>query len=130
VPLVNISTRGQVQTAGNVMIGGFVIQGSAPQKVLITARGPSLGTFGIANPLANPKLEIYSGQNLILANDDWQTNANAADILALGTFPAGLAPSSPLEAALLVTLQPGAYTAIVSGVGGVTGVGLVEVYAR
>jgi hypothetical protein len=130
VPLVNISTRGQVQTGNNVMIGGFVIQGDASRTVLITARGPSLAAFGITNPLANPKLEIFSGQNLILANDDWQTNANAAEIAALGTFPNGLAPSSPLEAALLVTLQPGAYTAIVSGVGGVTGVGIVEVFAR
>ena len=130
VPLVNISTRGQVQAANNVMIGGFIIQGAGPQKVLITARGPSLAAFGIANPLANPKLEIFSGQVKIFENDNWESSANAAEILALGTFPSGLAPSNALEAAILVTLQPGAYTAVVSGVGDTTGVGIVEVFAR
>jgi hypothetical protein len=125
VPLTNISTRGQVQTVDNVMIGGFIIQGDKPQTVLITARGPSLAPFGITNPLPNPKLEIYSGQAKIFENDDWETNANKADIAATG-----VAPSDPKESALLVTLNPGAYTAVVSGVGGVTGVGIVEVFAR
>jgi hypothetical protein len=125
IPLINISTRGQVQTADNVMIGGFIIQGSSPQTVLITARGPSLAPFGITNPLGNPKLEIFSGQTKIFENDDWETNANKADIAATG-----VAPSDAKESALLVTLSPGAYTAVVSGVGGVTGVGIVEVFAR
>jgi photosystem II stability/assembly factor-like uncharacterized protein len=129
-PLVNISTRGQVQTGINVMIGGFIIQGSSPQTVLITARGPSLSAFGIANPLANPKLEIFSGQNKVHENDNWETDANAAQVRALGIFPNGLAPSNALEAAILVTLQPGAYTAVVSGADGGTGVGIVEVFAR
>ena len=130
IPLINISTRGQVQTGSNVMIGGFVIQGDGPKTVLITARGPSLADYGITNPLANPVLQLFSGQVVIASNDDWQQNANAGDIAALGIFPTGLAPSSPLEAALLVTLNPGAYTAIVSGMNGGTGVGIVEVFAR
>ena len=129
VPLSNISTRGQVLAGNDVMIGGFIIQGSTPQQVLITARGPSLAGFGITNPLANPKLEIFAGQTKIHENDNWETNANKDAILAFGTFPNGLAPSSLLEAALLVTLQPGAYTAIVSGSDGGTGVGIVEVFA-
>jgi hypothetical protein len=125
IQLVNISTRGPVQTGDNVMIGGFIIEGNAPRTVLITARGPSLAPFGIVNALPNPKLEIFSGQVKILENDDWESNANKADIIATG-----VAPTDPRESALLVTLNPGAYTAIVSGVGGVTGVGIVEVFAR
>ena len=125
VPLINISTRGQVKTGDNVMIGGFVIQGDQPKKVLITARGPSLGEFGIANPLANPKLELFLGAAKIGENDDFGTAPNVGEIVALVG-----APTNPLESALLVTLAPGAYTAVVSGVGGVTGVGIVEVFAQ
>jgi len=128
--LANISTRGRVETGNEVMIGGFVIGGSAPKKVLITSRGPSLSAFGIANPLANPKLQIYAGQTKIAENDDWQTDANAGEVTALGIFPNGLAPSNPLEAALMMTLNPGAYTAIVTGSDGNTGVGIVEVFER
>jgi hypothetical protein len=137
VPLLNLSTRGQVligcaqcPIGDNFMIGGFIIQGDAPQTVLITARGPSLAAYGIANPLANPRLELYSGRTKIFENDNWKTNANRADIEALGIFPNGLAPSNDNEAALLVTLLPGAYTALVSGADGGTGVGIVEVFAR
>jgi alpha-tubulin suppressor-like RCC1 family protein len=130
IPLLNISTRGQVQTGGSVMIGGFVIHGDGLKTVLLTARGPSLAAFGITNPLANPKLEIFSGQTKIYENDNWKANANQSDIAALGIFPNGLAPSNDNEAALLVTLPPGAYTAIVSGADGGTGVGIVEVFAR
>ncbi|MBE0528261.1 MAG: hypothetical protein IH629_03540, partial [Thermoleophilia bacterium] len=124
-PLINISTRGQVQTVNNVMIGGFVIQGDAPQTVLITARGPSLAPFGITNALANPSLQLFSGQTLIASNDDIGTAPNLAQIQATG-----VAPTNALESAILVTLNPGAYTAIVSGVGGGMGVGIVEVFAQ
>jgi uncharacterized repeat protein (TIGR02543 family) len=126
VPLVNISTRGQVLAGNDVMIGGFVIQGSSPQQVAIVATGPSLAAFGIANPLANPTLTLVrsSDQSVVAVNDDWQSAANASQLQA-----AGFAPSNPLESAILITLSPGAYTAIVSGVGGGTGVGIVAVYA-
>jgi hypothetical protein len=107
------------------MIGGFIIQGSAPQTVLIRARGPSLAQAGVPGVLPNPMLQLFSGQTVIASNDNWQTNANAAAIT--GT---GLAPSDALESAILMTLNPGAYTAIVSGAGGATGVGIVEVFAR
>jgi hypothetical protein len=125
VPLVNIATRGLVQTGDNVMIGGFIISGTAPQTVLIRARGPDLTNFGVPGALANPTLALYAGQTVIASNDDWQSAANATDIQNTG-----LAPANSLESAILTTLQPGAYTVIVSGVGGGTGVGIVEVFAR
>ena len=125
IPLINISTRGQVLTGNDVMIGGFVIQGTGPQQVAIVATGPSLAAFGIANPLANPTLTLVrsSDQAVLATNDDWQSASNAADIQA-----SGFAPSNPLESAILTTLPPGAYTAIVQGVSGGTGVGVVGVY--
>ncbi len=125
VPLVNISTRGEVLTGNNVMIGGFIVQGSSPQRLAITATGPSLAAFGITNPLANPTLTIVrsSDQAIIAANDNWQSDANAAQLQA-----SGFAPSSPFEPGLLVTLAPGAYTAIVSGAGNTTGVSVVGVF--
>jgi len=126
-PLINISTRGRVLTGNDVMIGGFVIQGDAPQTVVIRARGPSLVPFGIANALANPSLQLVrsSDQVTMAVNDDWGSAANAAAIGA-----SGFAPGNPLESAILVTLDPGAYTAIVTGAAGGTGVGIVEVFAQ
>jgi len=125
IPLVNISTRGRVGTGNDVLIGGFVIQGSGPQTVAIVATGPSLAAFGIASPLANPTLTLVrsSDQAVIDANDDWQSHANASQLQA-----AGFAPSNTLESGIPITPQPGAYTAIVSGVGGGTGVGVIAVY--
>jgi hypothetical protein len=122
---INISTRGQVQTGFDVMIAGFVISGSAPKTVVVTAKGPSLVPFGIPNALANPTLTLVrsSDQAVIASNDDWGTAANAAQLQA-----SGFAPSNALESALLVTLAPGPYTAIIEGAGGGTGVGLAEVY--
>ena len=126
-PLANISTRGLVGTGNDVMIGGFIISGSTPQTVVITGTGPSLAAAGIANPLANPTLSLVrSSDNAVLAtNDDWVSAPNAAQIQA-----AGLAPGSANESAIMVTLNPGAYTTILSGAGGGTGVGIVAVYAR
>jgi hypothetical protein len=123
-PLINIATRGQVLTADNVMIGGFIIQGSGPQTVVVRARSPSLAAAGVPNVLANPTLSLYSGQTVIASNDDFGAATNAAQLVA-----SGFAPSDALESAILITLNPGAYTAIVSGVGGTIGVGIVEVFA-
>jgi hypothetical protein len=124
-PFMNISTRGMVQTGDSVMIGGFVITGDSPKSVLITARGPSLAAFGITNALANPNLQLVAGQTVIASNDDFGTSTNLTQIQATGN-----APTNPLESAILITLNPGNYTAIVSGVGGGTGVGIVEVFAQ
>jgi hypothetical protein len=126
VPLVNISTRGRVLTGNDVMIGGFVIDSVQPKTLAIVATGPSLAAYGIAQPLANPTITLVrsSDQTVVASNDDWQQDANAAQLLA-----AGFAPTNPLESALLVTLPAGAYTVIVSGVGGTTGVAVIGVYA-
>ena len=126
VPLINISTRGEVLTGNDVMIGGFIVQGSGPQTVVVTAIGPSLVGVGIPNALANPTLTLVrsSDHAIIAANDDWEAAPNASQIRAVG-----LAPANAAESAIMVTLQPGAYTAIVSGAGGTTGVGIVAVYA-
>jgi len=123
--LINISTRGQVQTGFDVMIGGFVISGSVPKTLVIRAIGPSLANYDVAGALANPQLQLVrsSDQALIASNDDWGSAANAATVQA-----SGFAPSDPLESAIYTQLQPDAYTAILSGVGGGIGVGLIEVY--
>ncbi len=127
-PLANISTRGQVLTGGDVMIGGFIIQGSAPKTVVVRARGPSLVPFGIANALQDPVLQLFAGQAVIASNDDWQAQAVPGDVTAIQA--SGFAPADTREAVIRVTLQPGAYTAIVTGKNGGVGVGIVEVFAQ
>lgn len=122
--LANISTRLSVGNGENVLIGGFIITGNQPKKLIIRGTGPSLLATGLANALRDPTLELFDGAGSSLAaNNNWQENGNAQQII-----DSTVAPTSPLEAAILVTLNPGAYTAIVSGVNGTTGVGLVEVY--
>jgi hypothetical protein len=120
--MANISTRGLVGTGQGQLIGGFIITGG-PKLVMIRAMGPSLAAAGVSPALANPSLALYAGGTQLAANDDWKTNANVADIIA-----SGIAPSDDLEAVLLIRLEPGAYTTVVSGTGGTTGIGLVEVY--
>ena len=126
-PLINISTRGPVYTGDNVMIAGLIIQGDTAKTVLIAARGPSIAgpPFNVPGTIANPTLSLYSGQTVIASNDNWPESANAAQIrMAIGV------PTNGLESAILITLQPGAYTAIVSGANGGTGLSLVEVFAQ
>jgi hypothetical protein len=126
IPLINISTRGRVGSGDEVMIGGFVIQGNHPQTLVVRGIGPSLASYGVQGVLANPSLQLVrmSDQTLIATNDDWQSAANSGTLSA-----SGFAPSDRLEAAIYITLDPGAYTAILTGANGGTGVGLVEVYA-
>jgi ELWxxDGT repeat protein len=125
IPLLNISARGPVASGEQAMIGGFVIQGTNPQTVAVVATGPSLSLYGIANPLGNPVLTIVrqSDQAVVATNDNWMTATNAVELDAKG-----FAPPHPDEAAILVTLPPGAYTAIVSGANGSAGIGVVGVY--
>jgi hypothetical protein len=120
--MANISTRGLVGTGQGQLIGGFIITGG-PKLVMIRAMGPSLTAAGVSPALANPSLTLYAGGTQLASNDDWKTNSNVADIIA-----SGIAPTDDLEAALLIRLEPGAYTTVVSGAGGTTGIGLVEVY--
>jgi len=119
--LANISTRGLVQSGDNVMIGGFIVVGADSQKVIVRAMGPSVPLPGA---LANPRLELHDGNGaLFAANDDWRSDQEA-EISATG-----IAPANNLESAIVRTLAPGNYTAIVRGVNDTTGVALVEVYA-
>lgn len=121
--LANISTRGKVETADNVMIGGFIIGGVDATQVLVRAIGPSLATQGIQQPLADPVLELHDGNGtLISTNDNWRSTQQT-DIVATG-----VQPTDDRESAILTTLQPGSYTAIVRGQNSTTGVALVEVY--
>jgi hypothetical protein len=122
--LVNIGTRGSVGTQNDVMIGGFILGGTGVTNVIVRALGPSLSQFGITNALADPTLEVFNGQGASIGfNDSWGNDPNASVVTAKG-----LAPSDPLEAALALMPSPGAYTAIVAGQSGGTGLGLVEVY--
>lgn len=126
--LGNISTRGSVQTADNVMIGGFSLGGSSTNsaRVVVRAMGPSLGQAGISNPLSDPTLRLYDNNGQPVAfNNNWADDpAQAAQLQALN-----LAPLNPAESAIVSMLPPGLYTAVVAGQGGGTGIGLVEVYA-
>jgi hypothetical protein len=130
--LGNISTRAFVQTGDNVMIGGVMVQGTQPKRVIVRAIGPELTQYGVPNPLADPTLEMYDSTGaLIASNNDWQhtiiggiiTRDQVAAIRA-----SGHAPTDPRESAIIAMLLPGNYTTIVRGVNNTTGVGLVEVY--
>jgi hypothetical protein len=121
--LGNISTRGFVGTGDDVMIGGTIIVGGLPAKVLFRAIGPSLTSFGVPNALGDPVLELYDGNGqLIAANSNWRDDQEA-EIIATG-----IPPSNNLESAIVRNLPAGAYTAIVRGTNNATGVALVEVY--
>jgi hypothetical protein len=110
------------------MIGGFIIQGDSPQTVVVRARGPSLVPFGITNALLDPVLQLFNGSTLVATNDDWQAQTVPGDAAAIQA--SGFAPSDNREAVIRITLPPGAYTAIVSGKGGTTGVGIIEAFAQ
>jgi len=114
----------RVEAGDNVLIAGFIIEGTANKRILLRGIGPSLVTFGIADPLSDPTLELNaSGGGLIASNDNWPQNPNAAEVMT-----SGLAPLNPNESALLLSVPPGSYTAVLRGKGGLTGIGLVEVY--
>jgi pSer/pThr/pTyr-binding forkhead associated (FHA) protein len=130
--LGNISTRALVQTGDKVMIGGFIIQGTEPKRVIIRAIGPELTQYGVPNVLVNPTLELHDSTGaLIASNDNWQhtiiggiiTADQVRDIMATR-----LAPRDPMESAIVADLPAGNYTAIVRGVNNTTGVALVEAY--
>ena len=133
--LRNISTRSFVQTGDNVMIGGFIVQQTEPtggQRVIIRAIGPELTQYGVPNTLADPTLELYDADgDLIASNDNWQRTIIGGVITsnqAIAIRNSGHAPANRSESAMIVTLPPGNYTAIVRGVNNTSGVGLVEVY--
>jgi hypothetical protein len=121
--LGNLSTRGLVGSAQSVMIGGTIVTGSDPARVVFRALGPSLGAVGIQNPISDPQLDLFDANgSKISSNNNWKDSQQAA------ISSAGLAPSSDLESAILADLAPGNYTAVVSGVNGASGIALVEAY--
>ncbi|MDA7916626.1 glycoside hydrolase [bacterium] len=129
--LTNLSTRAPVGTGDGVLIGGFVITGESPRRCLIRAAGESLADFGITSPLIDPRLQIFpSGSTQAIAyNDDWKTGPSSTNIANEGgRVGAFYFRDNSRDAALIVTLDPGAYTAVVSGVDETTGISLVEIY--
>src|SRR5689334_7204415 len=123
VRMANISTRLAVGTGQDVAIAGFIINGNSPQSVIVRALGPTLSGFGVAGVLDDPMLDLRDGAgNPIAMNDNWKSSQQQA----IGD--SGFAPANDSEAAIISTLAPGNYTAIVSGNSNTTGVSLVEVY--
>ena len=121
-PLVNLATRGMIGTGESTLIGGFVVRGSQPVQVLVRALGPSLTAFGVNAAVNDTTIEVYSGQTLLTSNDDWKSSQQAA------ITATGYAPMNDKESAALLTVNPGAYTMIVRGKNGATGIGLMETY--
>ncbi len=124
--LINVSARTQIGDGGSALVAGFVVAGSTGRTVLIRAIGPTLRTFGVTDALVDPKLELYSGPTLLDANDNWGGSASLVTAFTqVGSFALELGSR---DSALLATLQPGNYTAQVSGVAGASGIVLVEIY--
>jgi len=124
--LANVSTRAQVGTGSDVLIGGFITGNKiGATRVAVRALGPSLQQFGIANPLPDPRLELRNANGALLAsNDNWQSDASQAALIS----SYGLAPPNNLESAIAISLAPGPYTAIVTGKNNQTGICLIEIY--
>jgi len=126
--LANLSTRAFISTGDNIVIAGFMLGGSSGNdRIVVRGIGPSLTTLGVPNALADPTLELRDSNGaLMTANNDWQDDpVQMAEIAA-----ASLAPTNDLESAIVVTLPPGHYTALLAGQNNITGIGLVEVYDR
>jgi hypothetical protein len=124
--LINISARTQVGTGGDVLITGFNLSGTGTRRLLIRGVGPTLAAFGVTGTLADPQLTVFNGQTVVASNDNWDATATP---LATQTGAGGFAlTAGSKDAALIVNLAPGSYTAQVSGVGATTGVALVEIY--
>jgi hypothetical protein len=123
--LANISTRGLVQNGSDVMIGGFILGGGDNARVALRGIGPSLGQFGLSPVLADPTLELHDSNGaLLISNDDWQSDSASATQLSQN----GLALNDPRESGIFASLPPGAFTAVLAGKNGGTGLGLVEIY--
>jgi hypothetical protein len=128
--LLNISTRGYVGPGADTLIGGFVVTGNAPKRILVRGVGPKLTALGVSNPLGDPTLTIFQGTTAVAQNTDWGAGANsAADLAAAATATGAFAlDAGSQDAAIVITLAPGAYTAHVTSATSATGVALVEIY--
>jgi hypothetical protein len=121
--LANLATRVQVGAANNVAIAGFIVTGNSSKQIVVRGLGPSLASAGVQGALSDPLIELYDASgNLLSSNNDWQETQGQT------LRDAHLAPSNDLESAMLTTLAPGAYTVVVRGNAGATGIGLVELY--
>ncbi len=128
--LANISTRGRAGPGDEVMIAGFVLAGTTPRPVLIRAIGPTLGSFGVPDTLTDPRLELYRGSTKLSENDNWSATTSTGEVAATTARLGGFAlVAGSADSALLLTLDPGAYTAQVGAPAGAAGgTALVEVY--
>jgi acetyl esterase/lipase len=121
--VANISTRGEIATSGDVIIGGFIVGGTDPTDVIVRSLGPSLAALGVPTPLPNPYLELHDGNGALLySNDNWRSTQEQQIINT--TIP----PTNDLESAIVATLPPGNYTTVVRDATFATGIALVEVY--
>jgi hypothetical protein len=120
---LNISTRGDVGTGDNVLIGGTIVQGGAPQTAIVRAIGPDLAAAGVTGSLQDPTLELHDAEGTLLAsNDDWRSDQEQ-EIIA-----SGLAPQDDRDSAILASFLPTSYTAIVRGKNDTSGIAIVEIY--
>ncbi len=136
--LINLSTRGFVDTGDSVLVAGFVVNGNTPKRVLVRGIGPALAGFGVSGALTDSTLKVFSGSTVVAQNDDWGTPeavvggaapSPAADVAAAASATGAFnLPAGSKDAAIVVMLMPGAYSAVVSGANNSTGAGLVEVY--
>lgn len=128
--VTNVSNRGYVAPGDRALIAGFVVEGGTPRNVVIRGLGPSLRAFGVADPLADPRIEIFFGTEKIAENDNWATGPLGRPHPAVVPPPPPfhLIPADQKEAAVELSLAPGAYTAVLRGADGGAGVGLLEVY--
>lgn len=126
--LANVSARSQVGTGDDVLIAGFVVAGQTSCRLLVRGIGPGLAAFGVGGALARPRLQIFNGATVITENSGWNAQAveNATAAQSVGAF--ALNPANA-DAALVTALNPGTYTVILTGLGGTTGIGLIELYA-
>jgi hypothetical protein len=121
-PLLNISARGVAGTGANALVGGFVIRGNQPVSIVVRAMGASLAQLGVTGQLTDTVLDVYQGSTLVQSNDDWKATQQAA------ITATGYAPGADSDSAMLLTLQPGAYTTIVRGKNNATGIAVVEAF--
>jgi Alpha-galactosidase, CBM13 domain/Fibronectin type III domain len=130
--LANLSTRAFVQTGDNLLIGGLIVEGTQPKSVILRAIGPELSQYGIPNAMVDPTLELHNANGaLIASNNNWQTTIIGGIITSdqvQNILNSGHAPGAASESAIIASLPPGNYTAIVRGVNNTTGVALVEAY--
>jgi hypothetical protein len=122
--LANLAARASVLSGDNVLIGGLILRGSTPKRVLFRAIGPELSSKGVTGALLDPTLSLHDGNGTLQGfNDNWPDATNASEIQATG-----IAPTDNRESAILMTLMPGNYTGIVRGAGGTTGIAVAEAY--